>query len=173
MEQKTLRLYILKNVLYTLLVLLCYVAQETPRLLTVAGVRPVVVIGAVVAIAMVEGEFAGGLFGLLAGLLCDTAAFHFFGVASIFFLVLGTAAGLLIIYLVQSNLRSAFLITGSFALAYLFASHYFIYGIWGYEGAARLLLIQTLPSVLYTALWGTLLFALVRHLAGRFDPDRG
>ena len=91
MEQRTFRLMLSKNLIYTLLVLLCYVVQETPGLASLWDIRPTIVIGAVVAIAMIEGEFSGALFGLLGGILCDTAAFHLFGIATMLFLVLGCA----------------------------------------------------------------------------------
>lgn len=117
LEQKTLRLFLWKNFIYTLLILLAYLLQETPALFP-AALRPVLVISMVTAIAMNEGEFSGGLFGLFGGLLCDTAVFHIFGAASIFFLVLGCGCGLLIIYLIQPTVRSAFLLSGSFALIY-------------------------------------------------------
>ncbi|MEG2174189.1 MAG: hypothetical protein RR135_01725 [Oscillospiraceae bacterium] len=169
MEQRTLRLLLLKNILYTFLLLVCYIAQETPDLLTLWGICPLPVIGVITAIAMVEGEFSGGLFGLLGGILCDTAAFHIFGVASIFFLVLGTGIGLLIICLVQPNIKSSFLLTGVFAFIYGLACHYLLYGLWGYEGSAILLLRQTLPSALLTALWGVALFWMVRAIRRSFS----
>ncbi len=169
MEQKTLRLFILKNIIYTILVLICYILQETPRLLVIGNVRPVLVISVIAAIAMVEGEFAGGLFGLLGGVLCDTAAFHIFGVAPIFFLILGCSCGLLVIYLIQPNVKTAFLLCGGFALVYGVIAHYLIYGLWGYAGANRLLIVKTLPSAVYTALFGMAAFLLVRWISARFE----
>ena len=169
MEQKTLRLFILKHIIYTILVLVCYILQETPRLLVIGNVRPVLVISVIAAIAMVEGEFAGGLFGLFGGVLCDTAAFHIFGVAPIFFLILGCACGLLVIYLIQPYAKTAFLLCGGFALIYGVIAHYLIYGIWGYAGANRLLIVKTLPSAVYTALFGMADFLLVRWIHSRFE----
>jgi hypothetical protein len=186
LEQKTLRLFLWKNFIYTLLILLAYLLQETPALFPVA-LRPVLVISMVTAIAMNEGEFsgdstglssfwvmfaillAGGLFGLFGGLLCDTAVFHIFGAASIFFLVLGCGCGLLIIYLIQPTVRSAFLLSGSFALIYGLAAHYLIYGMWGYEGAARLLFTRTFPSAVSTAVFGMGCFWLVWKIRLAFE----
>lgn len=169
MEQKTLRLFILKNLIYTILVLICYILQETPRLLAFGNVRPVLVISVIAAIAMVEGEFAGGLFGLFGGVLCDTAAFHIFGVAPIFFLVLGCTVGLLVIYLIQPNAKTAFLLCGGFALIYGVVAHYLIYGIWGYAGANRLLFFKTLPGALYTALFGMAAYLFIKWIHDRFE----
>ena len=89
MDQKQKRLFIIKNIIYTLLMLCCYILQETPGLLEFFGVRLMLIIAMVVCIAMFEGEFFGGIYGLFAGILCDTAAFHFFGIASVLFLILG------------------------------------------------------------------------------------
>ena len=158
MEQKTLRLFLWKNFIYTLLILLAYLLQETPALFP-AALRPVLVISMVTAIAMNEGEFSGGLFGLFGGLLCDTAVF----------LVLGCGCGLLIIYLIQPTVRSAFLLSGSFALIYGLAAHYLIYGMWGYEGAARLLFTRTFPSAASTAVFGMGCFWLVRKIRLAFE----
>lgn len=169
MEQKTLRLFIFKNMIYTALILVCYIVQETPRLLVIGTVRPVLVISVITAIAMLEGEFAGGLFGLLGGVLCDTAAFHIFGVAPMFFLIIGCACGLLIIYLIQPNVKTAFLLCGGFALIYGFIAHYLTYGIWGYVGANRLLLTKTLPCAVYTAVFGMVAFLLVRWIYDYFE----
>ncbi len=169
MEQKTLRLFIWKNLVYTLLILLAYLLQETPAPLLSPSLRPVLVISMVTGIAMNEGEFSGGLFGLFGGLLCDTAVFHPFGVASLFFFILGCGCGLLIIYLIQPTVKSAFLLCGGFALTYGLAVHYLIYGMWGYEGAGRLLLTRTIPSAISTALFGMGCFWLIQAIHLRFD----
>lgn len=169
MDQKTKRLFIIKNMIYTLAVLLAYVLQETPALFEIRGVRPVLVISAVTVIAMLEGEFSGGLFGLLGGILCDISAAHISGVAALFFLVLGCTCGLLVIYLIQPNIKTAFLLSGGFTLIYGLAAHYLIYGLWGYEGASRLLLFKTLPCAVYTAAAGALLFIPARRLHMAFE----
>lgn len=169
MEQKTLRLFIIKNIIYTVLVLVCFILQETPRLLAIGDVRPIIVISAVAAIAMNEGEFSGGLFGLLGGVLCDTAAFHIFGVAPTFFLILGCVCGLLVIYLIQPNIKTAFLLSGGFALIYGVVAHYLIYGLWGYTGANKLLIVRTFPCAVYTAIFGMGIFMFVRWIHDRFE----
>ena len=55
-----------KYLLYAGLVLLCYILQNTPGFLEIFGVKPFLVIPAVLAIAMFEGEFVGALYGALA-----------------------------------------------------------------------------------------------------------
>ena len=152
-----------KHVIYALLLLLLYFLQEAPAC-ALFGVRAMPVIGLFIPIAMLEDEFCGGLYGLAAGILCDTASMAIFGVASMLFLIMGCAAGLLTIYLVNARPRSAALFTAAAAGIYGVICHYMLYGVWGYEGAGRLLLTQTLPSVLVTALWSLPLFFAVRAI---------
>ena len=171
MEQKARKQYTAKNLIYSLLLIMSYVLQETPGFLQIKEVRPILVIGVIVAIAMQDGELAGGLYGLFGGILCDMAAFHLFGVASMFFLVLGCCCGLLIIYLVQPNRRSAFLLTFVFALIYGVISYYLIYGMWGYEGAHKLILTKTLPCALYTAFSGIIMFEVIKLINRKIYGD--
>ena len=130
MDTRTRRLFIIKNLIYTLALILAYVLQETPGMFSVAGIRPYLVVAAVVAVAMTEGEFPGGIYGLLGGILCDTAAFHIFGAGSVVFTVLGCGCGLVTNYLIRSNWRTALLLNASFAFIYGTVSHYLIYGMW-------------------------------------------
>ena len=133
-------------------------------MLTLFGVRPSPVIACAVAIAMLEGEFAGGVFALFAGTLCDISAFHIYGVASILFLVLGVCCGLLVIYLMQSNIQTVMLLTFLWSLLYGITCHYLIYGIWDYEGSSLLLATKTLPTAAFSACWAFPLFLLVGKL---------
>lgn len=169
MDRKTNWLIVNKNLICTLAVLIAYILQETPVLLAIMGVRPVLVISVITVIAMFEGEFAGGLYGLLGGLLCDVAAAHIFGVASLFFLVLGCGCGLLVIYLIQPNTKTAFLLGLGFALVYGLVSHYLIYGMWGYEGAASLIFTNTIPSAVYTAAAAAILLKPMKKFHEYFE----
>ena len=51
-----------------------YIIQTTPGLFEFFGIKPILVLPACICIAVFEGEFAGGLFGFFAGLLCDSAS---------------------------------------------------------------------------------------------------
>ena len=167
MEQKTLKLLIIKNITYTLFILLSYIVQETPGIFS--HIHPVIVLSAVISIAMNEGEFSGGLYGLLGGLLCDTAAFHMFGVASIFFSILGCTGGLLVIYLVHPNVKSAALMSAAAAFIYSSVSYYIIYGMWGYEGSEIFYIVKSASSSVSTAVFGALIFILIRKIKLLFE----
>lgn len=158
MEQRLKKILILKNAIYAALLIVCFILQETPALWGIYYVRPNIVIAFVTVLAMYEGEFSGAVYGLFGGLLCDMAAFHLYGVATLFFILLGCASGLAAIYLVQQNLRIAFLMTLCCALVYGLVTYFLIYGLWGYENSALLLLTRTLPSAVYSAVFSMPLF---------------
>ena len=57
-----------KHLIYCFGLIFCYVLQTTPGFLQIFGVKPFLVIPAVIAIAMQEGEFqTGALYGAGAG----------------------------------------------------------------------------------------------------------
>ena len=94
MNRRT-KLMIAKYALYVLLMVILYVLQTDPNLFAIAGVKPVLVLPFAVCIAMFDSQLAGGLFGLLAGILCDTSSNVLFGFQSILYLLICTAVGLL------------------------------------------------------------------------------
>ncbi|MCI8622237.1 MAG: hypothetical protein HFG26_01075 [Provencibacterium sp.] len=152
-----------KYLAYLLLFLLLYVLQSTPGMLGVLGVRPVLLIPAAVTLAMYEGEFTGGLFGALAGMLCDLGAFSFYGLYSILLLCCTVAGGLLVIHLMRRTLRVAMLLTlGTAALCGLLR-FYFDYGLWGYAGISRLFWEQSVPTAIYTTVVTPLFFYLFQR----------
>ena len=77
------KLRIQKMSIYGLTLLLLYILQTTPGFLTFWGIKPLLVLPLAVSIAMMEGELVGGLFGLAAGILCDTSGITIFGINSL------------------------------------------------------------------------------------------
>ncbi len=169
MEARQIRRQVFKHTIYTLLLVLCSVLQGTPGLLKWKAVHAMPVVAAVAVIAMAEGGFAGGLYGLFGGLLTDVWAFHIFGAASALFLVLGCVGGLWTLLMIHANRKTAFLLSCLFSLVYGSLSHYMIYGLWGYAGAGALFWKGVIPTALVTGLWGVVLFSVVNRVKRRFD----
>ena len=92
-----------KHLIYCLGLILCYVLQTTPGFLQIFGVKPFLVIPAVIAIAMQEGEFTGALYGALGGMLCDLGANTFYGFYTLTLFLYGAAVGLMLIYLMKND----------------------------------------------------------------------
>ena len=169
MDQKQMKQVVKKHLLYALLLILAYVIQETPGLFSFSGAKPSLVICTVTAIAVEEGAFAGGIYGCAGGILADTAAFHIFGIASMLFLALGCAVGLLVIYWVRPGWRAAVLFAGGFSLIYGLVAYFLLYGLWGYEGSGLILWRTTIPGAMLSVLSAWPVYWLVARIRGRFE----
>lgn len=163
------RILFQKYTTYILIFIILYVAQSTPGLFSVLGIRPILLIPAAVTLAMYEGGFTGGLFGALAGMLCDLGAFSFYGLHSIVLLCCAAAAGLLVVYLMRCTLRVAMLLTAGAAALHCLLRFYFDYGLWGYEGISEIFWEQFVPTAIYTAAAAPLFFYLFRRLDRYFS----
>lgn len=158
---------ILRYLVYFLVFLLLYVLQTTPGFLAVFGVKPNLLLAAAVCLAMFEGEFVGGLYGAMAGILLDLSALGYFGFHSILMLVFCVMIGLAVIYLLRLTCLNALLLTGGVMLVVELLHYYFYYAMWGYQEVWLILVEDLLPGVLYTVLITPLCFWLLRRLTSR------
>ena len=157
-----------RYVVYAILFLTLYVLQNTPSLFSVYGVKPILLIPAAVVFAMYEGEFVGGVFGALAGMLCDLGGFFLFGFDAILTLVFSAVSGLLTIYLLRRNLRNAFMMVFVSMLILCCLTYFFMYHIWQYEDVASIFWDSTLWVILYSTLLTPVYFWMWRKLCGFF-----
>ena len=147
-----------------------YVLQTDPNLPWRSGTGPVLVLPFAVAVAMFDGRrLAGGLFGLFAGILCDTSSSVLFGFGSILYLVICTAVGLLVLYFMQPSLTNSLIFTGSGFAVRLLLEYFFYYAMWGYENSSQILLRHMLPNLLCTLLVTPLIFLAVRRMHRFFE----
>jgi hypothetical protein len=157
---------IAKHLFYLSVLLLLYVVQTTPRLFAIGGIKPIWVIPAAVVIAMWEGEFVGGLYGALAGLLCDTGSYALFGFNGFLICAACIAVGLLTIYMVRGNLLGCLAFVLAITLVRGSVDFLFAFGIWaskpGYENVWRIFLFQAIPAALYTTAVAPLVYYPLR-----------
>lgn len=157
------KLLLQKYCLYGGLLLLLYVLQNTPGFLSFWGVKPLLVLPLVVSIAMAEGELVGGLFGLAAGLLCDSGSLVLFGSNALLYMGSCVLIGLLVIYYMQPSLPNALLFTGfSLGLRLLFQLFHDL--LWGYGDLGLTFLRHSLPMLGLTLLATPPLFFFVRRI---------
>lgn len=154
---------------YAALMLALYVMQTTPAFLTFFGIKPNLVFPAAVVIAMLEGEFTGGLYGALAGVLCDTSAITLFGFNAIIALLACVLIGLAFIYLLRVTVLNFVWVLTSVLLVRALLDFLFNYVMWGYPGISILLTQRILPSVAYSVAVAPLVYYLYRWLAHKFD----
>ena len=168
MEQREKKILVIKNLLYFSAVLTLFVIGEIPKL-DIMGIKAVPVISAVVAISMAEDNLYGGIYGFIAGLMADTYAAHIFGLASAVFAVLGFAAGSLVIYLLQDNLRTAVILTASFSGIYGIICHYVLYGMWDVEGGYLFFFFHTVPTVILTSAFAFPSYWLIKRIKAKIS----
>lgn len=169
MKNNRIGILIVKYFVLTLSFILIFIVQSTPGILQIMGVKPILLIPAMVSVAMYEGEFVGGVFGLLAGMLCDLGAFSFYGLYSMLLLLAGVFTGLMVIYWMHRSHRTALLLVFCTAALCGLIRFYFDYGLWQYEGITRLFLEQTLPGLVYTVIATPVFFWFYGRIERFFD----
>lgn len=163
------KVLIIKYFLYTILIILLFVLQTTPKFLAVFGVKPNFIIPAAICISMLEGEFIGGVFGAVAGVLCDLGGFTLFGFNAIILLIASVAAGLMFIYLLRPGIINFVLMTTGAMAARGLLDFLLNYVMWGYQNVWMVFLYQTLPTILYTAAVSPLIYYLFTWTHRKFE----
>lgn len=162
---------IIKFTVYALIVFAAYIIQTTPGLFEFFGIAPFLVLPACICIAVFEGEFAGGLFGFIAGLFCDSAAETVFGFNALVFLVLCAASGLLTIYVFRrSTMNIMLLCLGAVFLRFVL-EYFFSFVLYGYENLPAFFYTQIAPQVVLTSIFSFPFCVLFRWLHSKFDPE--
>lgn len=170
MEKQKLFVYS-RFLVYAAIFIFLYVFQCTPRFLEIRGIKPVLLIPAAITLAMFEGEFTGGLYGALAGLLCGIASPLLFGFDGILLLCFSVASGLLVIYLLRRTLVTAYLLVFVAVALRCCLAYVFGYGIWGYEDGSSIFWKSTVWTILYSTLLTPLFFLMWRKICGFFRGD--
>ena len=158
-----------KNLTYALFIFGLYIIQATPGLLSIWGVKPLLVLPAALCIAVLEDDLQGGILGAFGGLLCDTSSFTVFGFNAILFLILCVTAAFLVMFVLQSNLRSTIFICAIALFIRSSIEHFFFYFIWGYEGVGSLYLTKIIPGIIWSCLWVPLLYYTIKQIKRWFD----
>lgn len=158
-----------KHLIYCFGLILCYVLQTTPGFLQFFGVKPFLVIPAVIAIAMQEGEFTGALYGALGGMLCDLGANTFYGFYTLTLFLYGAAVGLVLIYLMKNDRKTAVLCCLGYTGGMALIEYIFYYLLHSFAGNWQVLLFQLAPRVLCTCLVMPLFYFGERRLYDFFS----
>ncbi len=162
------KLRIQKMSIYGIALLILYVLQTTPGFLTFWGAKPLLVLPLVISISMMEGELVGGLFGLAAGILCDTSGITIFGINSLIYMVACVGIGLLVIYYMQPSRLNSLIFTGLVLVFRQLFEFFFYYVMWGYEDISIILLRHMIPMILLTLLTTPLMYHFVRRVHGYY-----
>lgn len=155
---------VIRYLAYTLELLVLFMVQETPGLLPhIYGVRPVLLLPAVVAIALFEEELPAMAFGIVGGLFCDFGlacplGFHGVVLAVLCFLTSIQARAFLQVNILTAVLTGIWAIGLAIAAQWLFL-YYFSYSMPGYAFTHHYL-----PKYFYTLLFLPALYFLNKGL---------
>lgn len=154
-----------KWVAYGLLLIGVFVFQSTMGdVLAIGKIKPNLLICALVALAMQEGELAGGVFGLVSGFLIDSLLAHISGFFLLLGLVFGVAVGLMTKLFVNVTILSSICMGGAVCFCYNFIIFYTHYFIGGEASILTALLKNILPETIFTAMMMIPFYFLTRYL---------
>jgi rod shape-determining protein MreD len=134
------------------------------------GVRPDLLVIAVVAVAVAAGPTSAACFGFSAGLVADLLFARPVGVSALVYTCLGFAVGLASVYLVSSRAWVHLLLTGAASLAAVWCAGLVLRVLdlssWAFVARTGLLV------ALYNLLLAPVVYPLVRRLATDAAPER-
>lgn len=162
----TLRYKIIRYIGYMVELLAFFVIQETPGFIpAILGIKPVLVVPAVISIAVFESEIPAMLFGLLGGLLMDFGfsgilGFHGMLLAVCCYIVSFIAANLL-----QSNFITTMLISLACVAVITVLQWLFFYVLYGYDSPVYALIYHYAPVFIYSMILMPVVYYFNRALA--------
>ncbi len=161
---------IYRRALLALIILaLSLIQNGAGRFLKIGGAGPLLLIPAVTAAAMFEGDVAGIFYGLFAGALWDAFAkgnnFN-----SIYLVAVGYICGTLIITLMRNNFMTHLILSGAASLLYCTGYWLYHFIICGVDRALLTLIGFYLPMALYTTVLSPVIFLIVRFVHSKFMP---
>jgi rod shape-determining protein MreD len=136
--------------------------------LRVGGVRPDVLVIAVIAVAMVDGPVTAAVFGFAAGLVSDLLFANHVGVSALVYTVIGFGMGVGRAWITSSSTLLHLLLAGaaSFASVWLVGLVLRVFDLSSWD-----FLVRTAPLVaLYNLLLTPLVYPPVRALLERLEP---
>ena len=135
--------------------------------LSVGSIQICILLPLTVIIAMFEKEFAGILYGILAGCLWDISTTTADGMKALFLALTGCVCGLLVRYIMRNNLMSALVLCGSASIVFNIL-HWCTYVLPNTEGMLRALFLFYIPQILLSILAVIPLYFLLRALEKKY-----
>jgi len=152
---------------YSLVLLFFYLWEVAPL---IRGWCPLLIIPLATAVAMFEGEFAAGIFGVVCGLMLDVASGTLIGFSSLWLLAICPTISLLGQFWLKRSWLTH-LVMNSIAVVFICSMDFlFLHWVWERESSG----ISFVHSLLSAYLWAIVLslpvYFLVRLISTRFRP---
>ena len=156
---------------FGIVLFVAFILQYSFPMIKIFGISPLPVIPVFVCAAMIDGDLAGSMFGLFAGILCDTNSAYGACYHAILYLITGLVCGLLITHLMQNNLISAIVLNfGAITFNLLFnwmVSVVFI----GRGNPFPMLVTDLLPMLAYTMVLSIPIYLLMNYGMSKRKKD--
>lgn len=158
--------FILKWILYALLIIISYVYMTS----SIGHLnKPLFLIPIALCIAMRESEMTASIVGLICGLMLDSACGKVFGFNAFLLLILCMFTSLMFLYLLRQNIINIVLITIGATLIQGSLDFFFYYAIWGYENVGVIFWRSIFPSMIFTIISSGFIYLIIRFIASKFS----
>lgn len=152
---------------YSLLLLLFYLWEVAPL---IRGWCPLLIIPLATAVAMFEGEFAAGIFGVVCGLMLDIASGTLIGFSSMWLLVICPTISLLGQFWLKTSWLTH-LVMNTITVVFICSMDYlFLHWVWERESSGISFVHSLLPAYLWAIILSLPVYFLVRFISGKFRP---
>lgn len=159
----------LKFLSYGIFIFSVFILQNTPHFLEFWGIKPNIIYVVAVVLAMFEGEFSGGILGMIIGMLCDYSSYPIHGFNAMLLLICCTMIGLAVIYFMKNNKLNAFTFSAIALSLRGFLEYYFVYVIWKYENTSIILFKHIIPTIIYSLLFVIPIFFVISKIHKYFN----
>lgn len=152
---------------YSLLLLLFYLWEVAPL---IRGWCPLLIIPLATAVAMFEGEFAAGIFGVVCGLMLDIASGTLIGFSSMWLLVICPTISLLGQFWLKTSWLTH-LVMNTITVVFICSMDYlFLHWVWERESSGISFVHSLLPAYLWAIILSLPVYFLVRFISSKFRP---
>ena len=161
-----------KFIVYFALILFAHILQNVVLVFpSIGGVRPVLLISAVIGIAMFEGEIIGAVAGIFAGALWDTVTVFADGYNALMLMVICAFSGLILRIFLQKNLLTFVMVNGIASLVYFLLYALFFVTSRGIDNSIWLFVRFYFPMAFYSLAVSPIAYAAV-NLTNQKIPFR-
>ena len=152
---------------YSLVLLLFYLWEVAP---VIRGWCPLLIIPLATAVAMFEGEFAAGIFGVFCGFMLDIASGTLIGFSSLWLLAICPTISLLGQFWLKRSWLSHLVLNTVSVVLICAMDFLFLHWVWERDDSGISFMHSLLPAYLWAILLSLPVYFLVRLISMRFRP---
>ncbi len=152
---------------YSLVLLFFYLWEVAPL---IRGWCPLLIIPLATAVAMFEGEFAAGIFGVFCGFMLDIASGTLIGFSSLLLLAVCPTISLLGQFWLKTSWLTHLVLNTISAVLMCSMDFLFLHWVWERESSGISFVHSLLPAYLWAVILSIPVYLLVRLISNKFRP---